>query len=102
MNLSNLLTVVDLHTAGEPFRIVTSGFPTIHGNDMREKNAYVEKNLEDLRRMVFYEPRGRSTMCGAFLIEPTVPELTQECIHGTYRPRPDVRTRIDCNSQILG
>jgi proline racemase len=74
MNLSNLLTVVDLHTAGEPFRIVTSGFPTIHGNNMREKNAYVEKNLEDLRRMVLYEPRGRSTMCGAFLIEPTVPE----------------------------
>ena len=74
MNLSNLLTVVDLHTAGEPFRIVTSGFPTIHGNNMREKNAYVEKNLEDLRRMVLYEPRGRSTMCGAFLIEPTLPE----------------------------
>ena len=74
MNLSNLLTVVDLHTAGAPVRIVTSGFPTIHGNNMREKNAYVEKNLEDLRRMVLYEPRGRSTMCGAFLIEPTVPE----------------------------
>lgn len=74
VELSNLLTVVDLHTAGEPFRIVTSGFPTIRGRNMREKNAYVERNLEDMRRMVLYEPRGRSTMCGAFLVEPTIQE----------------------------
>lgn len=74
MELSNLLTVVDLHTAGEPFRIVTSGFPKIQGGNMREKNAYVKENLEDLRRMVLYEPRGRSTMCGAFLVEPTILE----------------------------
>lgn len=74
MELSTFLTVVDLHTAGEPFRIVTSGFPTINGRTMQEKNAFVERNLEDLRKMILYEPRGRSTMCGAFLVEPTVPE----------------------------
>jgi proline racemase len=74
MKLSTLLTVADLHTAGEPFRIVTSGFPTIYGTNMQEKNAFVERNFEELRRMVLYEPRGRSTMCGAFLIEPTIPE----------------------------
>lgn len=74
MELSTFLTVVDLHTAGEPFRIVTSGFPTIQGRNMQEKNAFVERNFEDLRRMVLYEPRGRSTMCGAFLVEPTVPK----------------------------
>lgn len=74
IKLSTFLTVVDLHTAGEPFRIVTSGFPTIQGGTIREKNVFVEKNLEYLRRMILYEPRGRSTMCGAFLVEPTVPE----------------------------
>jgi proline racemase len=74
MELSNFLNVVDLHTAGEPFRIVTSGFPIISGRTMQEKNAFVERNLEYLRRMILYEPRGRSTMCGAFLLEPTVPE----------------------------
>jgi proline racemase len=74
MELSNMLTVVDAHTEGEPFRIVTSGFPTIRGRTMQDKNRYVEKNLENLRRMILYEPRGRSTMCGAFLVEPTVPE----------------------------
>lgn len=74
MKLSNVLTVVDTHTEGEPFRIVTSGFPIIRGGNMREKYSYVEKNLEDLRRMILYEPRGRNTMCGAFMVEPTVPE----------------------------
>jgi proline racemase len=55
-------------------RIVTSGFPTIRGSTIREKYGYVEKNLEDLRRMILYEPRGHRTMCGAFLVEPTIPE----------------------------
>jgi proline racemase/trans-L-3-hydroxyproline dehydratase len=74
MELSTFLTAVDMHTAGEPFRIVTSGFPTIRGGNMKEKNAFVKKNLEHLRRLVLYEPRGRSTMCGAFLVEPSASE----------------------------
>jgi proline racemase len=74
MKISNVVTVVDAHTEGQPMRIVTSGFPTIRGRTIREKYGYVEKNLEDLRRMILYEPRGHRTMCGAFLVEPTVPE----------------------------
>lgn len=74
MKLSSVLTVVDTHTEGQPMRIVTSGFPAIRGRSMREKYSYVEKNLDDLRRMILYEPRGRSTMCGAFFVEPTIPE----------------------------
>jgi proline racemase len=77
IELSTLLTVVDLHTEGEPFRIVMSGFPTIHGRNMQEKNAVVERDFGCLRRMILYEPRGRSTMCEAFLVEPTVPEVSR-------------------------
>ena len=69
-----MLAVVDTHTEGQPMRIVTSGFPTIPGRTMREKYGYVEKNLDDLRRMILYEPHGHSIMCGAFLVEPTLPE----------------------------
>ena len=74
MKISNIVTVVDAHTEGQPMRIVTGGFPTIRGRTIREKYGYVEENLEDLRRMILYEPRGHRTMCGAFLVEPTVPE----------------------------
>lgn len=74
MKLSNLLTVIDAHTEGQPMRIVTSGFPTIHGRTMVEKYRYAEKNLDGLRTLILYEPRGYSTMCGAFLVEPTITE----------------------------
>jgi len=74
VKICNVITAVDAHTEGEPMRIVTGGFPVIRGKTMREKYDYVEKNLDSLRRMVLYEPRGHSTMCGAFLVEPTVPE----------------------------
>ena len=74
MKISKVVSVVDAHTEGQPMRIVTGGFPTIRGGTMSEKNEYVERNLENLRRMILYEPRGRRTMCGAFLVDPTVPE----------------------------
>jgi len=74
MQLSSVITVVETHTEGEPMRIVTGGFPAIRCETIREKYDYVEKNLDDLRRMILYEPRGHSTMCGAFLVEPTVQE----------------------------
>jgi proline racemase len=74
MKISKVVTAIDAHTEGQPMRIVTSGFPTIRGSTIREKYGYVEKNLEDLRRMILYEPRGHRTMCGAFLVEPTIPE----------------------------
>lgn len=64
---------MDAHTEGQPFRIVTSGFPTIRGKTMREKCKYTKNNLEELRRLILYEPRGNNTMCGAFLVEPTIP-----------------------------
>jgi len=74
MKLSNVLTVVDAHTEGQPMRIVTSGFPTIRGKTMHEKCNYVEQDLDELWRLILYEPRGHNAMCGAFLVEPTIPE----------------------------
>lgn len=74
MKLSNVLTVVDAHTEGQPMRIVTSGFPAIRGRTMQEKCSYVEQELGELWRRILYEPRGHNAMCGAFLVEPTIPE----------------------------
>jgi proline racemase len=46
MKLSKLLTIVDLHTAGEPFRIVTSGFPTIRGKTTKKKTPMQKRTLK--------------------------------------------------------
>jgi len=37
MRISLMITAVDSHTAGEPTRIVTGGFPYIPGNEMQKK-----------------------------------------------------------------
>lgn len=74
MRFGNMITCVDAHTAGEPVRVVTAGFPPIEGGTMLEKRAYVLKNLDSLRRMVMREPRGHDAMYGAILTPPVTPD----------------------------
>lgn len=33
MNLSKMMTTIDMHVAGEPLRIITGGLPAIKGGD---------------------------------------------------------------------
>lgn len=70
MNFSHYITCIDAHTAGEPLRIVTSGFPKIFGKTILEKRDYVLKNLDHLRKMIMLEPRGHSGMYGCILVSP--------------------------------
>lgn len=67
------LTVIDMHTDGEPLRIVTSGYPPIPKGTILEKRAYVRDNLDHLRKMLIFEPRGHYDMYGALLVEPDLP-----------------------------
>ena len=68
------ITVVDMHTGGEPLRIVTGGYPRIEGRTILEKRAYARDHLDHLRRLLIFEPRGHFDMYGAILVEPTLPE----------------------------
>jgi trans-L-3-hydroxyproline dehydratase len=67
------LTVVDMHTGGEPLRIVTGGYPPIPKGTILEKRAYVRDHLDHLRRLLIFEPRGHYDMYGALLVEPDLP-----------------------------
>lgn len=69
----NALTVTDMHTGGEPLRIVTSGYPPIPVGTILEKRAYVRENLDHLRKILIFEPRGHYDMYGALLVEPNLP-----------------------------
>lgn len=64
------VTTVDMHTGGEPVRIVTSGYPAIPGDTILAKRRYVRENLDHLRRMVIFEPRGHYDMYGVIPVEP--------------------------------
>lgn len=71
-NLTNYqcISTIDAHTEGEPLRIITQGYPTIEGNTILEKRHYLSKNLDHLRKLLMFEPRGHADMYGALITEP--------------------------------
>ncbi len=68
------IKTVEMHTGGEPLRIITGGYPEIKGNSILEKRRYVRDKLDHLRHFLMFEPRGHYDMYGALLVEPTHPE----------------------------
>jgi proline racemase len=70
MTFTKTYTTVDLHTAGEPLRIVTAGLPRIPGKTILEKRRYAKENLDHIRRALMWEPRGHADMYGAYITEP--------------------------------
>ncbi|MBC06949.1 MAG: proline racemase [Thalassospira sp.] len=73
-SLARPIEVVDMHTRGEPLRIITSGYPDIPGKDILAKRRYASDHLDHLRRFLMFEPRGHYDMYGAILVEPSLPE----------------------------
>jgi trans-L-3-hydroxyproline dehydratase len=67
------LTVIDMHTGGEPLRIITGGYPDLPKGTILEKRAYVRDNLDHLRKILMFEPRGHADQYGALLVEPNLP-----------------------------
>ncbi|MDP6958554.1 MAG: proline racemase family protein [Planctomycetota bacterium] len=68
------ITSIDLHTAGEPLRLITGGWPEIPGETMLEKRRYARENQDHLRTTLMWEPRGHADMYGAILTKPVTPD----------------------------
>jgi proline racemase len=64
------ITTVDYHTGGEPFRIVTGGVPALEGATILERRRFAAAELDDIRRLLVFEPRGHADMYGCFVTEP--------------------------------
>ncbi len=64
------LTTIDLHTAGEPLRIITGGLPPLPGATILERRRYMREQLDHVRRALMWEPRGHYDMYGAVLTPP--------------------------------
>jgi trans-L-3-hydroxyproline dehydratase len=67
------ISCVEMHTTGEPTRIIYSGFPKLQGA-LLEQRAQAKRQYDHLRRRVMLEPRGHEAMYGAILCQET--ELT--------------------------
>src|SRR5215203_1523471 len=71
---SLILRTIDAHTAGEPLRLVTGGWPAPEGATMLERRAWAREHQDQLRRVLMFEPRGHADMYGALLTEPERPD----------------------------
>lgn len=64
----------DLHTAGEPVRIVTSGYPELPGAGILDKRRAALEQADHLRRALMWEPRGHAGMYGVIPVPSAHPE----------------------------
>jgi trans-L-3-hydroxyproline dehydratase len=67
------ITTLDAHTEGEPFRVITGGFPDLPGETILARRQYAQHNLEPLRRALMWEPRGHADMYGCIITPPVSP-----------------------------
>jgi len=68
------ITTIDAHTEGEPFRVITSGFPELPGENILARRRFAMKNLDHLRTALMWEPRGHADMYGCIVTPPVTPE----------------------------
>jgi proline racemase len=69
-----ILSTVEMHTGGEPTRIIVDGWPAFTGKTLLDKRREAKERHDHLRRGLMLEPRGHDGMYGALLVEPDHPD----------------------------
>lgn len=64
------INTIDMHTGGEPLRVIVDGFPELKGNCVLDYRRYCKENFDDLRTALMFEPRGHADMYGCILTPP--------------------------------
>lgn len=68
-NWINIKTI-DMHTGGEPLRVILEGFPELKGNSVLAYRQDCMQNHDYLRTALIYEPRGHKDMYGCIITPP--------------------------------
>lgn len=68
------LSVVDMHSGGEPLRILLAGCPEVAGPTLLAKRLYMRQHLDHVRRRLLLEPRGHRDMYGAVPVRSELPD----------------------------
>lgn len=67
---AEVIKCIDMHTTGEPTRIIYSGFPTLQGT-LLEQRDQAKSQYDHIRKRIMLEPRGHYDMYGAIIIPET-------------------------------
>ncbi|MGD8191489.1 proline racemase family protein [Brevibacillus ginsengisoli] len=74
MKVNKLITTIDAHTGGEPLRIITGGLPPLQGETILDRREYFRKELDHIRQVLMFEPRGHHGMYGCVMTPPVSPD----------------------------
>ncbi|WP_204903028.1 proline racemase family protein [Microbulbifer mangrovi] len=64
------IDTIDMHTGGEPLRVILAGFPELEGENVLARRRYAREHYDYLRTALMWEPRGHRDMYGAILVPP--------------------------------
>lgn len=65
-----LIKTIDMHTGGEPLRVIVDGFPELNGGSVLEYRRHCKAQYDHLRKALLFEPRGHADMYGCLLVPP--------------------------------
>jgi trans-L-3-hydroxyproline dehydratase len=68
------VTTIDAHTAGEPLRVIVTGWPDLEGQTILDRRRFAKEHFEELRKALMWEPRGHADMYGCLVVPPETPE----------------------------
>ncbi len=74
MQLTNMISAVDLHACGEPGRVIVGGVLDVPGSTMLEKMKHLAAHADGLRKRMLREPRGYPAANCNLVLPPTRPE----------------------------
>ncbi|MEL7003217.1 MAG: proline racemase family protein, partial [Bacteroidota bacterium] len=58
------IKTIDMHTCGEPLRVILDGFPKLEGDNVLDYRRFIKANYDHLRTALMFEPRGHADMYG--------------------------------------
>jgi proline racemase len=64
------IRTIDMHTGGEPLRVIIDGLPALQGNSVLEYRQSIKSKYDYFRKVLMYEPRGHADMYGCILLPP--------------------------------
>ena len=64
------IKTIDMHTGGEPLRVILEGFPELKGNSVLDYRKHCKEHYDYLRTALMFEPRGHADMYGCILVPP--------------------------------
>jgi trans-L-3-hydroxyproline dehydratase len=77
---SHRIECIDMHTGGEPLRVIVNGFPETSGTVLQRRKE-CQSQHDRLRKLLINEPRGHADMYAALLIPPNPVESDEDEAH---------------------